>query len=233
MGIIIGEKNVTLEKKVKGIYIQRSSDLKTLYVTIRGSRGFYDEDNNWNELNEFDVVLQGDEILFLMNLSSSKLRTNKIGEMIYKAAYGILSGAISLKCTLNVISNVSGTVKIYKNGINIYQMPTNTPFVLPVLVNATISVESPGYKTYTTTVPVLQGEVTLNVNLEPNETEEPEEVNPSTNEDSDSGAPPEEDSGNSSEEDSTIPSEGDSEDGDTTAPSDDNSDSESEGTSTP
>ncbi len=179
MGLVIGEKNIVLEKKLKGVYIQRSSDLEKTYITIRGSKGFYDEDEKWNEISEFDVVLKEDEILFLWGLSSTKLRTNKLGEMIYKAAYGILSGAIPLSCTLTVLSNVEGTVKIYKDGTNIYQIPTNTPFELPLLVNVTISVESPGYKVYTTTLPLLQGEVTLNVTLEPEEpevVEEPEAV---------------------------------------------------------
>ncbi len=175
MGLVIGEKNIVLEKKLKGIYIQRTNDLEKTYITIRGSKGFYDEKGNWNEINEFDVVLKEDEILFLWGLSSTKLRTNKLGEMIYKTAYGIISGAIPLRCTLTILSNVDGIVKIYKEGTNIYQIPTNTPFELPILVNVTVSVESPGYKAYTTTIPVLQGEVTLNVTLEPEEPKVAEE----------------------------------------------------------
>jgi len=38
-----------------------------------------------------------------------------------------------------------------------------------------ISVEAPRYKEYTTTLPLLQGEITLNVTLEPEEPEGPEE----------------------------------------------------------
>jgi hypothetical protein len=167
MGLIVGEKNITLEQKVKKIYIQRTEDLEKIYVTIKASNGFYDENNKWNEISEFDVTLQGDEVLLLMDLSSSQLGTNKLGQMIYNAAYGILGGTIPLSCTLNVISNVSGTVAIYKGGNNIYLIPTNTPFKLPVLVNVTISVRAPGYKTYTVTLPALYGDVTLNVNLEP------------------------------------------------------------------
>jgi len=174
MGLIIGEKSLVLEKRLKAIYIQRTDDLEKVYVTIRVSKGFYDENNKWHEISESDIVMKDDEILFLMGLSSTKLRTNKLGEMIYKAAYGILSGDIPLNCTLNVTSNVDGIVKIYKEGTNIYQIPTNTPFELPILVNVTISVESPGYKEYTTILPLLQGEVTLNVNLEPEEPKESE-----------------------------------------------------------
>jgi len=175
VGLVIGEKNVVLEKRLKGVYIQRTADLEKIYITIRGSKGFYDENNKWSEISEFDIVLKDDEVLFLMGISSTKLRTNKLGEMIYKAAYGILSGDIPLNCTLTVVSNANGTVKIYKNGTNIYQIPTNTPFELPLLVNVTLSVEAPGYKEYTTTLPLLQGEVTLNVDLEPEEPpEEPE-----------------------------------------------------------
>jgi hypothetical protein len=208
MGLIIGEKKLVLEKRLKAIYIQRTADLEKIYVTIRGSKGFFDENNKWNEISEFDVILKDDEILFLMDLTSTKLRTNKLGEMISKAAYGILSGDIPLNCTLKVISNVDGIVKIYKEGTNIYQIPTNTPFELPILVNVTISVESPGYKEYTTTLPVLQGEVTLNVTLEPEEPKEPEEqeesgsdtVNESSedSESSESGTSP--DGGTESEE---------------------------------
>jgi hypothetical protein len=185
MGLIIGEKNVTLEKRVKGVYIQRTKDLEEIYITIRGSKGFYDGEK-WNEVSEFDVDLKGDEVLFLMGLSSSKLKTTKLGDMIYKVAYGILSGDIPLDCTLNVVSNVDGTVKISKDGFGIYQIPTNTPFKLPLLINATISVESPGYKTYTTTLPLLQGEVTLNVSLEPEEPESNSDTTPA----SDGGSEP-------------------------------------------
>jgi hypothetical protein len=165
-------ENLVLEKRIKSIYILRDFSTEKLIVTIRGSVGFYDENEKWKEVEETSLTIKDDEVLFLMGLSSSQLGTNKIGEMISKAAYDILSGAITLSCTLNVISNVSGTVKIYKEETNIYQLPTNTPFELPILANVTISVESPGYKTYTTTLPILQGEVTLNINLEPEESEE-------------------------------------------------------------
>jgi len=168
-------ENLVLEKRIKSIYICRDFSSEKIIVTIRGSTGFYDENDKWKEVEETTLTMKDDEVLFLMGLSSSKLGTDKIGEMISKAAYGILGGAIPLSCTLNVISNVNGTVKIYKEGTNIYQFPTNTPFELPILVNVTISVESPGYKEYTTTLPVLQGEVTLNVALEPEEPKEPKE----------------------------------------------------------
>jgi hypothetical protein len=165
-------ENLVLEKRIKSIYILRDFSTEKLIVTIRGSVGFYDENEKWREVEETSLTIKDDEVLFLMGLSSSQLGTNKIGEMIYKTAYDILSGAITLSCTLNVLSNVNGTVKIYKEETNIYQLPTNTPFELPILANVTISVESPGYKTYTTTLPILQGEVTLNINLEPEESEE-------------------------------------------------------------
>jgi hypothetical protein len=168
-------EGLVLEKRVKSIYICRDFSSEKLIVTIRGSTGFYDEDNKWKEVEETTLTMRDDEVLFLMGLSSSQLGTDKIGEMISNASYGILGGAIPLHSILNVISNVDGTVKIYKDGSNIYQIPTNTPFELPVLVNVTIYVESPGYKTYTTTLPALHGNVTLNVNLEPDEPKEPEE----------------------------------------------------------
>jgi len=234
MGIVIGEKNVVLEKRLKGIYIQRTADLEKIYITIRGSKGFYDENNKWSEISEFDIVLKDDEVLFLMGISSSKLGTNKIGEMIYRAAYGILSGDIPLRCTLNVISSVNGTVKIYKNGNNIYQFPTNTPFELPLLVNVTLSVEAPGYKGYTATLPALQGNVTLNVNLEPEEPpEEPEESESNNvNEGSEINEDSEADEGSEvnevSESDSGSEDNGATEDDEAT---EDNSESTSEETS--
>jgi hypothetical protein len=207
MGLVIGEKNVVLEKRLKGVYIQRTSDLEKTYVTIRGSKGFYDENNKWNEINEFDIVLKDDEVLFLMGIPSTKLKTNKLGEMIYKAAYGILSGDIPVNCTLNVKSNVDGTVKIYKDGVNIYQIPTNTPFELPLLINTTVSVEAPGYKEYTTTIPLLQGEVTLNVDLEP--AEPPEELEESREGESENiNGGPESDEGSVSEDVNTTSDSG-------------------------
>jgi hypothetical protein len=199
MAIVVKRiENLVLEKRIKSIYILRDFSTEKLIVTIRGSVGFYDENEKWKEVEETSLTIKDDEVLFLMGLSSSQLGTNKIGEMISKAAYDILSGAITLSCTLNVISNVSGTVKIYKEETHIYQFPTNTPFELPILANVTISVESPGYKTYTTTLPILQGEVTLNINLEPEESEE-----------SDSNAFTE----SSKSENTNILSDGDSESG--------------------
>jgi len=167
-------ENLVLEKRIRSIYIYRDFSSEKIIITIRGSTGFYDENGKWKEVEETTLTMKDDEVLFLMGLSSSQLGTDKIGEMISKAAYDILGGALPLSCTLSVISNVNGTVKIYREGTNIYQFPTNTPFELPILVDVTINVESPGYKEYTMTLPVLQGEVTLNVNLEP---EEPEENN--------------------------------------------------------
>jgi hypothetical protein len=149
--------------------------------------------------------LKDDEVLLLMGLSSSQLGTNKLGEMIYKAAYSILSGAIPLSCNLHVKSNVNGVVKIYKNGVSVYQVPTNTPFKLPILVNVTLSVESPGYKTYTTTLPALYGDVTLNVNLEPENPEGSSTTSSSV--------------GGSDSSGTTAPSSGGSDSSGTTAPS--------------
>jgi hypothetical protein len=172
MALVVKEiKNLVLEKRIKSIYIYRDLNSENITVTIRGSTGFYDENYRWKEVEETTLTVKDDDVLFLMGLSSSQLGTDKIGEMISKAAYGILSGAIPLSCTLNVISNVNGIVKINKNGTNIYQIPTNTPFKLPILVNVTVSVESSGHKTYTTTLPILQGEIILNVNLEPEDPE--------------------------------------------------------------
>ncbi len=196
-------ESLVLEKRVKSIYIFRDFNSEEIIVTIRGSTGFYDENNKWKEVEETTLTIKNDGVLFLMGLSSSQLETDKIGEMISKAAYSILSGAIPLSCTLNVISNVNGIVKINKNGTNIYQIPTNTPFELPILVNVTVSVESPGYKGYTTTLPVLQGEVTLNVNLEP---EEPQGFGESESDNVNEGS----DSNESSEsENTTISSDSD------------------------
>ncbi len=211
MGLVIGEKNIVLEKKLKGVYIQRTNNLEKIYITIKGSKGFYDENRKWNEISEFDVVLKEDEILLLWGLSSTKLGTNKLGEMIYRAAYGILSGAIPLSCTLTVLSNVDGIVNIYKEGTNIYQIPTNRPFELPILVNVTVSVESPGYKAYTTTIPVLQGEVTLNVTLEPEEPEvvEAPEVAEEAEEAEENGAAEETEEGDANTSNDTPDSEED------------------------
>lgn len=173
MGIAIGQEQVRLEKRLGNISVRRDLRSGSLSVSIEGVTGFYDSDGVWHSVHSETVELSGDAALVMFGMTPNRAgNPRNLGEFLANVAYGILAGQIPVRTVLTVTAKANGTpvpayVTVRKNGALYASGEAGQPIQAPVLLNAVIAVNAPGYLPKEVQVPVLQGEVSLSFDLEP------------------------------------------------------------------
>ena len=178
MGLTVGNISTTLERRYSELRIVKDLHRNTVQVVITYADGFYVQDGSWRTVDTGTMTLEGDAVLTVMGLTSSRLglRTSAIGAVLDRAIYGVLSGEIPLRSTLSVRvvdqdgKPVRATVSVMKDDV-IYgiQQGTEVVFDLSVLVGVKVQAEAEGYQPASKDFPVLQGETSLTLTLIPEE----------------------------------------------------------------
>lgn len=178
MGLTVGNISTTLERRYSELRIVKDLHRNTVQVVITYADGFYAQDGSWRTVDTGTMTLEGDAVLAIMGLTSSRLgmRTSAIGAVLDRAIYGVLSGEIPLRSTLSVRvvdqdgKPVRATVSVTKGEVKYgIQQGAEVVFDLSVLVGVKVQAEAEGYQPASKDFPVLQGETSLTLTLIPEE----------------------------------------------------------------
>lgn len=175
MGLKIGQKNIELERRYSRLDLNKDMSSGSVTVRITYEDGYYDA-GQWRTVDVNDVEVKGDVIFLLMGLTARQLKISQsgLGHLLDAAIYAVLSGKISLRNRLAVIvkdqkgNPLAASISISKDQQLYGQIyGAEAAFDLPVLFKVTLKVEAEGYISQTLNIPVLSGNVTREVVLEP------------------------------------------------------------------
>ncbi|BDX35470.1 hypothetical protein MN1_030 [Thermus phage MN1] len=177
MGVAIGTIQTALERRYSKLTVVKDLQTGAPTVSVEYVDGFW-QDGRWRTVNVGSLEVSGEAVYVLMGLTPEQLglETNALGYTLDTAIYGLLTGQIKTRATLQVtVRNPDGLAvpaRVTVERDNVTYGAQEGPEVvldLPALLNATLKVVAPGYLPFEKQYQALVGDIVEEVVLTPEE----------------------------------------------------------------
>jgi len=175
MGIQVGSKTVSLEKRYRRLVVDKDMNNNNAFVRVEAETGYYDDDGTWMTTKTENVDVTGDTMWYLFGMKQSDvgLTDASLGEHLETVLYSVLANQVpitaEITATVTDVNNTPVDAKVSvvrSNGGVVAWSTSNTPFTVPVTLNATVEVEAQGYVGQFQEFPILVGTVPVSFTLE-------------------------------------------------------------------